>query len=210
MKIHSRQSGFSLVEVLVAVTILLMVVTGPMTIVSRANNSTAFATEQATAFFLAQEGLELAQKGRDDLLLQYWQRQITGSGGITDPMTRFTDTTSGGLYAACFTGSCGLTASTTNVNITVKNCASTGGCLLYQDTSSSVRSLYVHILTASPSGTQTATPFTRTITMQRINESSGRVREIKVTSTVTWRTGSLVAGQKVELITYLANVYDTI
>ena len=201
MKIHHLQSGFSLVEVLVAITILLIVVTGPMTIMSRANNSTAFATEQATAFFLAQEGLELAQKGRDDLLLRYWERQINGAGGITNPMTRFEL-----AYPACFTPTgCGLTINNAAPALVTYQACSGLNCLLYISISATVRSMYVHTAAGN-----TASPYTRTITMQRINNaSSGRVQEFQVTSTVTWRTGSLIAGQKVELVTYLANVYDT-
>ncbi len=203
----NKQSGFSLVEVLVAITLLLLVVTGPMTIISRANNSTAYATEQINAFFLAQEGIELAQKSRDDLILTYFQRQIIGSGGITNPMARFTSTNSTAPLRFCYAATgCGLTISDDGQDVDVKNCNTAGGCRLYTDDDSD-RSKYVHISTSPDSG-QTETPFTRTIYMDKIMDRSS-VREIKVTSVVTWRTGSLIADQRVELVTYLANVYDT-
>lgn len=49
-------------ETLVAITILLIVVVGPMKIIISASNSTSFSGEQVVAFFLAQEGAEIAQK----------------------------------------------------------------------------------------------------------------------------------------------------
>ena len=41
-----------------------------MTISMQSAKSSSFASEQVQAFFLAQEGLELAEKARDDLLLR--------------------------------------------------------------------------------------------------------------------------------------------
>src|SRR3989344_1273934 len=91
---QNKQSGFSLVETLVAISVLLIVVVGPMTISMRTAKSTSFASEQVQAFFLAQEGLELAHKGRDDLLLQNF------AGTINNSWTRFT--ASNGTYQHCY------------------------------------------------------------------------------------------------------------
>jgi type II secretory pathway pseudopilin PulG len=66
----STPGGFSLVETLVATSILLLVVVGPLAISSRTAKSSTFATEQLTAYLLAQEGLELAEKARGDSILQ--------------------------------------------------------------------------------------------------------------------------------------------
>lgn len=79
---YSKQSGFSLVETLVAITILLVVIIGPMTISSSAAKSTSFASEQVTAFFLAQEGAELIEKARNDLLLEHFLVRILTRGLI--------------------------------------------------------------------------------------------------------------------------------
>ena len=52
--------------------------------------------------------------------------------------------------------------------------------------------------------------FTKTaIVMYKPVLNGSRLREVEVVSTVTWRTGSLIAGQRVELVTYLTNIYDT-
>ncbi len=192
-----KNGGFSLVEVLVAITILLLVIVGPMQIIARSINSTNFATEQVNAWFLAQEGLELAQKGRDDLVLQNFKFQINPPGEDT-PMSQFLT-----RYASCFgaTGACGLNIANGINEPSVVNCNLVSNCKLYMDITNE-RSSYIHTSTAVPS------LYTRVIKMERF-PASGTVREIKVTSTVTWRTGSLIANQKVEAVTYLFNVYDT-
>ena len=195
-----KNQGFSLVEVLVAITILLLVIVGPMQIIARSINSTNFATEQVNAWFLAQEGLELAQKGRDDLVLQNFKLQINPPGEDT-PMSQFLS-----RYASCIgvNGACGLNISDGISEPSVVNCNLVSNCKLYMDTTN-VRSSYIHTITAVPS------LYTRVVKMEPtlVGGSGSKVREIKVTSTVTWRTGSLIANQKVEAVTYLFNVYDT-
>jgi len=200
MKKLSLQQGFSLVEVLVAITLLLLIVTGPMKIITDANHSTSFASEQITAFYLAQEGLELAQKGRDDLMLKYFQNKINGTGGITNPWTQFKTN-----FNKCIANTCGLVISDTPAaTVLIKDCSNQTSCRMYLD-STPVRPTYVYAVAGNDQ-----TPFTRTIQMTPVMTTDGsKVKEMKVISTVTWRTGSLIAGQKVELVTYLENVYDT-
>jgi len=189
----TKQSGFSLVEVLVAISILLLVIVGPMTMITRSNNATSFASEQSTAWFLAQEGLELAQKQRDDLLLEHFNN----SGSRPNPWSDFTSPS--GVLGDCFGGRvCGLTIqSNSNPAVDVVDCSTMTNCklYLYLDSLNSVRPNYVHSSGAT-------TPYTRVITMVETNPG-----QVKVTSTVTWRTGSLIAGQEVEAVTYLFNVY---
>lgn len=191
---NNKKSGFTLVEVLVSITILLMVIVGPMSIISRSINSTNFSSQQVNAWFLAQEGLELAQKVRDDLVL----------AGIKDSSTKPFDTFQK-RYTSCFSSTgCDLTITNPGTVLETNCSASNNPCLLALDiTTTKIRSRYVHEPNKPPS------PFTRVITMSPVNSALGKVREIKVTSTVTWRTGSLIAGQKVLVSTYLFNIYDT-
>jgi prepilin-type N-terminal cleavage/methylation domain-containing protein len=200
---HSIHKGFSLVEVLVAISLLLLVMVGPMQILSRSINSTNFATEQVNAWFLAQEGLELAQKGRDDLVILNFKLQIAPPGEAT-PFATFLAT-----YADCFSlAGCGLVIGNGgNAPTSTVSCAPIANCRLFLTSSANTdRASYQH-----SSAGNTATPFTRVVKMNetRVGGPSSKVREIKVTSTVTWRTGSLISGQKVEATTYLFNVYDT-
>lgn len=203
-KFHNNHA-FSLVEVLVAITILLLVVVTPMTIVTQANNSTSFANEQLVAFFLAQEGLEIVEKGRNDLYLRYF------NDDVTDPMDRFAnDVPSQNLFGRCIDDECGVQIANDGTVTQAISCSNgNNNCrLYYQRTGSNIRSRYVHGGT-TPNSSQDITLYTRKIRMEPYDQSNGRLQDMKVTSTVTWRTGSLIAGQQVQLVTYLTNIYDT-
>ncbi len=73
------ERGFTLVETLVAVLILMMVIIGPMTIASRGIQGSYFANEQVTAVFLAQEAMESIQQLRDDNALEVFEGGSTES-----------------------------------------------------------------------------------------------------------------------------------
>jgi prepilin-type N-terminal cleavage/methylation domain-containing protein len=206
----SRNSGFTLVEVLVAITILLLVITGPMRVIVRANNSTAYSSEQVTAFFLAQEGLELVQKGRDDLMLQQFNDAFGGSLTMINPWTTFKNN-----FAACIGGASTACGVSWNLATTPDSVAVTSGCgtapatncLLHTSTAATPtnRDRYTH----TSSGSTKPTLFTRVIRITPVTSCGSRDCGALVTSTVTWRTGSLIAGQQVEVSTYLTNVYDS-
>ena len=196
MRYHTTQSGFSLIETLVAISILLIVMIGPMTISSSAARSTSFSSEQVTAFFLAQEGAELAQKIRDDLILTH----TLFNGTNPNPWADFTTTNT--TYQNCYNASrgCGLTIGTVQTGtVSIINCGSSQiACALYLDTTTNnLRSRFTHTV-----GTNKSTLFTRKIYFTRVNAN-----EVKVISRVTWRSGNLRQEQKVEVETQLFNVY---
>lgn len=198
--LHQYNQGFSLVEVLVAITILLLVMAGPMRVLTSSTNSTTYSSEQVVAYFLAQEGLELVQLGRDNLVLGDFKDIIQSQSLEPNPWAQFQTN-----FAACISGPCGLTATNAAPTYTITNCSTLTNCRLYLNTSTPTnRARYTHTVTGN-----TATPYTRTIQIGMITAASGRIQGAVATSTVTWRTGSLVASQKVELVTYLTNVYDT-
>lgn len=188
------QSGFSLVETLVAITILLIVIVGPMSISSSAARSTSYSSEQVVAFFLAQEGAELAQKARDDLQLENF------AGSNSTPWSDFIGTNHGDLYNECFSsGGCGLElvrGSAAGALRQPVNCGS-NTCRLHIN-SAGERTRYTYNTANS-----TITPYTRVIKMR---ETAGR--EIEVISSVSWQTGTQRRVQTVEAKTYLFNVYQ--
>lgn len=61
--------GFTLIETLVAVFILGVSIAGPITFVSSALQSSYYSRDQVTAFYLAQEAVELIKNIRDTNLL---------------------------------------------------------------------------------------------------------------------------------------------
>jgi len=168
----------------------LLVIVGPMTVTSRAAKSSTFASEQVQAFFLAQEGLELAQKLRDDLLLAHFSSPA-------NPWATFTNVS--GIYQRCHSsGGCGLEWSNFSGTIAPPvDCGVINNCQLYLKNVSS-RSRFTHESTVN------STPYTRKIFFTNVAGNSVLVR-----SEVTWRTGSLISGQKVESQTYLYNIYAT-
>lgn len=187
--------GFSLVEMLVAISILLLVLVGPMSVTSQVARSASFASEQVQATFLAQEGIEMVQKMRDELFLQYFD------GAINNPWARFRDTSTSGILQQCHASAgCGLEWQDDTTLRTPIACSTATACLLYVN-NGSVRSRYTHQSTGN-----TPTKFTRII---KLAYDGANPNMVKVTSTVTWRTGSLIAQQRVETTTYLYNTYAT-
>jgi prepilin-type N-terminal cleavage/methylation domain-containing protein len=61
-----KNKGFTLIEALVAITILTVSIAGPITIASRGMASAVFARDQITAFYLAQEAIEFIRNKRDE------------------------------------------------------------------------------------------------------------------------------------------------
>ncbi len=195
-------SGFTLVEMLVSVSILLLVIVGPMTITARIAKSATFATEQVQAFFLAQEGIELAQKGRDDLLLKNFLDETIDPNYLENPWATFINPA--GTYDFCFDSTgCGLEWHATNPGelAAVRDCSLSDNCRLYVNTSAE-RAKYTY-----DSAGSTPTLFTRRIYMMAIPATDPNA--VRIRSVVTWRTGSLVSEQKVEVESYLYNIYDT-
>jgi prepilin-type N-terminal cleavage/methylation domain-containing protein len=194
--------GFSLVETLVSITILLIVIVGPMTIVSSAARSTSFASEQVTAFFLAQEGAELVEKVRNDLLLQYFVNANPGD----DPWSDFTD---GAFFQDCFNDAtnnnpngCSFEVGASGLPSNPISCDTLADCNMYLDTTAPIsRSAYTLTETGN-----TETIFTRQIILVKV---AGNNNEVKVTSRVTWRSGSVREDQVVNVETRLFNLYES-
>lgn len=196
MYTRHNQRGFSLVETLVAITILLIVISGPMAISSRAAKSTTYASEQVVAFFLAQEGAEIAQKLRDDLVLREFE-------GLTNTAwQQFSDDTGAGAYSDCFIShnvyGCGLeliAGDTAGAVAAPIDCTSTGNACTLRFDETGERSRYKH-----SAGTPTA--YKRIIKFNRLDD-----HQVRVESTVSWRSGSLRDEQSVTVETFLLDVY---
>lgn len=59
------QAGFTLIETLVAVSILLLAILGPLAIASKGLNTAIVARDQVTAFYLAEQAIEYLKNVRD-------------------------------------------------------------------------------------------------------------------------------------------------
>ncbi len=165
--------GFTLVETMVAISIVAISIVGPLFALQKGVTASYTARDRLIASALAQEGLEYVHAIRDSNYLFavanpsiprnfLWRLDGSTSNGVTSP-----NCTAG---AACIVDM---------VNDTVSACATPTTCTpLYLST---VTNQYN---TQTASGNNIATRFTRSVKLSIVN-----VREVTVTSTVTWRTG---------------------
>ena len=65
-----NNSGFSLIETLVAITVLLVAITGPLTIAHRALSAARIARDQTKTVYLAQDAIEYIKNVKDKNVLE--------------------------------------------------------------------------------------------------------------------------------------------
>lgn len=76
---HKQRAGFTLVETLVAITVLVMAVAAPLTLGSQGLTASRIARDQIVATYLAQEAIEYIRVNRDTNILsgQSWLSGFT-------------------------------------------------------------------------------------------------------------------------------------
>lgn len=95
--------GFTLIETLVAISILVVSIAAPLTIASKGLASAFLARDQITAFYLAQDAVEFVRNTRDENILSSanWLSGFPNTTGLP-----FTVDTSDGEMEACSSGVC--------------------------------------------------------------------------------------------------------
>ena len=86
--VQKQNRGFTLVETLVAITVLLLVIIGPITAAQKGIKNAYYASEQLTAVFLAQEAVEAVRELRDARALEVYKQ---GEGGLGSPTASTND-----------------------------------------------------------------------------------------------------------------------
>lgn len=182
-------------ETLVAISILLISISAPLTIASRSLQDNYLATERLTANMLAQEGVEAVVALQRDSIIEYVR---TGTGAAWD----WYDTTSPGeLNNHCVNASRGCPMDFSNggaepVNVYNTNCG--GGpnaCRLqYDDTAGRAR--YNH-------STGVDTPFHRVI---KVLDAGTPDEQVMVESRVFWDSPHASTQQEVFVRTVLMNL----
>lgn len=184
MQRYKTESGFTLVETLVAITILLIVIVGPMTAAHKGIQNAIHAREQLVAVHLAQEAIEQAFNLRDEYALR-------ADAGSESDTWAFVDT----LPSDCFDADigCGFDVEAREF----ASCSSLNGCVLYQD-SSDEDTYYSYDSSGDVS------LFTRKIYMSEVSEC----QELSVRAVVEWRSPSISGVQDVSSETRIFNQYS--
>jgi Tfp pilus assembly protein PilV len=167
--------GFTLIETLVAVSLLTVAIVAPISLTAQALATAYYARDQVTAFYLAQEGIEIVRSVRDHNVLQ---NALGTSVNLLDfngqPLTSLSpfivDTTKAVSQAITYCGS-----------------SDPASCLNYPLRTDGTVYAY--------SSGMPVSHFTRYVTVCYI-QASGQCNsqtsdEIRVAVTVLWNTGSL-------------------
>lgn len=188
-----NMKGFTLIETMIAVTILTLAMAGPLFTASRAIVAAETARDQLAASYLAQEGIEYARMMRDnqylaayaanstDVATVAWDHFLNGNPDLplnaSDPSSvarciapavcsldsAVLDSLGNGVLKECTDGTCA------SEPLHLTGCTGTGSC---------APSVYTQQANLSGS---TKVPFVRTIQAIPITEN-----EEKVISTVSW------------------------
>lgn len=170
--------AFTLIETLIAVTILTFALAGPFASANRALVASYIARDQLTASYLAQEGIEYVRLMRDNEYLAFVQ-----SGSATPSSSSWTDFISGSS-AASITG---CRATTCTLDPVLRSMGTGSGFSLQPCSGASCTPLYLaaglYTQRSDLGGTQTV--YTRTI--QAVDIPSFPNDE-RIVSKVTWTT----------------------
>lgn len=162
-RIYKKVRGFTLIETLVAISLLSVAIVAPMSLVSQSLRSAYYARDQIAAYNLAQEGIEAVRAIRDGNILQ----NAYGSTGI--------DLLSGIPIDQAFT----IDARKSTAAAAISVCPSEGCVVLQTD-----GTLYGY------DADWTNTRFTRTLVAKYAGPSSinSGHDEIRVGVTVSWKS----------------------
>lgn len=168
-----RQSGFTIVESLIAITILLIAVVAPMSIISTNLNQVFLSRDQLTAIYLAEEAIEIIRQRRDSNMIA---KDVWDAGlGSSD----------------CFGAGIRCIVGPDDFNVpTVEKCTGSGIDCGNLNSPDKTLELYLNsdsIYTHDPTSA-TKTNFTRVVNVVDL----GNDNELKFTATVSWNTGSIM------------------
>lgn len=189
--LQTKTAGYSLVEVLVAVTILLLSIVGPMTIAAKGIQTGRFVGEQTTATYLAQEGVETVMAYRNQYALEQYQAGTFDKADMWGWVGESVSTP----VSVCFSAN-GCNLEWRGDSIVATPC--TSSCVLRYTDDIGYRSRF----TTSEPGTDS--PYTRVIKL-----TARGAGEVDVVSTVTWNTNLFGVGgeRSVELRSSVFNIH---
>lgn len=195
----AKVAGFTILETLVAISILLLALTAPLVIVSQALRSSYFSRDQITAYYLAQEAIEYLRNKRDNQGLTSgatsadWtslfktddgsNTSLINQTGSTNLKAYLVRSTSGYKMYSCPPGSANPSPCP-SLNYNLQAFDSGSSAVLYGDEVSGEPSRFIReiIVTDPPAGTVVTTDHP-----EGIIEPDPGARELVVTVNVYWR-----------------------
>jgi len=182
-ELRTYDRGFTLIETLVAIAILLLAISAPLSIAEKGLASAEAARSEITAFYLAQEALEFVRNARDSSV-------IAGDGWLDALQACIRDN------PADETGGCGIDPSNLGQQIRTCSTPEMNGCIMMQYTAndnpdSCSQSVLCGVFGHRyPQAGWTATDFVRRVFIDEI-EVNGDDDEAKITVKLDWKAGSL-------------------
>lgn len=173
------EKGFTMVETLVAIFILLISITGPMAIAQSGLRSAFFSKDQTTAFYLAQDAIEYIKNKRDNNFVNQFRNPASSdwlSGIISE------------------SGPVSITID--SIQDEIESCPHGVGCSLSNP-------LKINQYGEYGFGGD-STKFSRLITINKINDD-----EISVVVKIEWDTGVLAGIRSIEVKENMFKWYDT-
>ncbi len=163
--------GFTLIETLVAVTILTLSVVAPLYVADRVLVASQTSRDQLTASYLAQEGIEYLRSMRDHEFLA--ARQVGGANVSVNAWSNFISGSGQGSVASCRSQTCTLDPT--------RQMGTGSGLALVPCSDATCAPLYLSgaVYTEQPIGTQTL--YTRTVQAVLVADN-----DIRITSIVRW------------------------
>lgn len=214
-RLLSQKKGLTLVETLVAISILTIGVVGPLGVIAQALHTSYYTRDQMTAYYLAQEAVEYVRNLRDNRGIEITGRSIGGVDVSGDSWTDKVVGTSTELYNSSGGFVSGGTVELNNVNQTPLSRYSlvryNGDYQFrtYLDTDADYLKVNMDGIYGETTGNTTISPFKREIYFQRVlsNSATGGLisvpQEFVMVVNVYWKSGSSVA--KLTLREYFTN-----
>ncbi|MEI6345774.1 MAG: prepilin-type N-terminal cleavage/methylation domain-containing protein [bacterium] len=191
------QHGFTLLETLVAVSLLMLSIVGPLTIAQKSVKTSTYTKNRTTAYYLAQDAQEFLRNIRD-----------------TNSLAGGTWSTLGGVYGPCVNGKCDVDTQYSPSQVisnsatraqAIQSCGTTNcPTLTFVDDPTDLHNGYFgHKVAVST--TIVESQYRREITITPLNTSSPDSRELLIRVDVIWHEGILGGEKKISLYD---EVYD--